>query len=136
MDCEDLLRKLWQVTGMERPETRPTIRLDHVERPDVISQVQALVPYLRIHFPVARHRCLVTSGWENAKKPVLNLLRQIVRTLGYKIVPIPGDAGSYIVIPVHEKDTPLPYPRRSSEDLAAGGPHALRVRHDIGLNFY
>lgn len=142
MDREDLLRKLWSVTGIERPDVRPTIRMEVIGRPEVISQVKAMIPYLRIHFPVSKHRCLVPSGWENAKKPVLNLLRQILRTLGYKVVPIPGTVGSYIVIPSteHHQDTS---PRgvgskRSSSEFGRGGGEdgkPLRVRHDVGLTF-
>lgn len=142
MDREELLRRLWTIAGIGRPETRPTIRVELIERAEVVSQVKALVPYLRIHFPVAKHRCLVPSGWENAKKPVLNLLRQILRTIGYKCVPIPGTHGSYIVIPLHEKDPALEgTPRRSSQDPEGSGPRtrtsvkSLSVRHGVGLQF-
>lgn len=142
MDREELLRKLWAITGIGRPDTRPTIRVEMIERAEVVSQVKALVPYLRIHFPVAKHRCLVPSGWENAKKPVLNLLRQILRTIGYKCVPIPGTHGSYIVIPLHERDPNEAGSRRTSQDhegrtgpVTRNAAKALLVRHGVGLQF-
>ena len=44
-----------------------------------------MIPALKTVFQISKNRCLSINSWQKSKHPGVNLLRQILKEVGYKL---------------------------------------------------
>ena len=114
---EELCLELIKLVGISNFNEQKYITYQCLQSPETINRIKNMIPALRTVFPISRNRCLSINSWTKSKHPCVNLLRQILREVGYKLCLIndfqnnnnPDDKTftKYIIIPLNNDKKPL-----------------------------
>ena len=117
---KELALELLRLVGINDFEEKKYITYKDLQCKNNLEQMQEMIPALRTVFQISKNRCLSVSSWNKSKHPGVNLYRQVLRDVGYKLSLINEFQGTitssdadveakkiyntkYIIVPVNEE---------------------------------
>jgi hypothetical protein len=82
---EELVLQVLALFGINNFIEKQYISFADLNDREILSQLRNMIPALRTVFQIARNRALSYTSWDSSKHPGLNLLRQILKEIGYKL---------------------------------------------------
>ena len=82
---KELALELLRLVGINDFEEKKYITYKDLQCDKNLQKMQEMIPALRTVFQISKNRCLSHSSWNKSKHPGVNLLRQVLRDVGYKL---------------------------------------------------
>jgi len=82
---KDLALQLLKLLGISSFNEQKYITYSDLQNPMVLKKFKMMFPALKTVFKVSKIRALNINSWNRCKHPGVNLLRQILKDIGYKL---------------------------------------------------
>jgi len=82
---KDLALELLKLLGISSFQEQKYITYTDLQNPMVLKKFRMMFPALKTVFKVSSIRALNINSWNRCKHPGVNLLRQILKDIGYKL---------------------------------------------------
>lgn len=115
---KELAVELLKLLGISTFNEQKYITYSDLQNPLILKKFKMMFPALKTVFKVSRIRALNINSWNKCKHPGVNLLRQILKDIGYKLHLINEYQGNrhgkktyntkYIIIPYSPNNTFTP----------------------------
>lgn len=84
---------LFNITSLEE---KKCINFNELNDEDNLAKMKEMIPALKTVFQISKNRSLSISSWDRTKHPGVNLVRQILKEIGYKLMLINEFQGTYV----------------------------------------
>ena len=82
---KELALELLRLVGINDFEEKKYITFQDLQCKQNLQKMQDMIPALRTVFQISKNRCLSANSWNKSKHPGVNLYRQVLRDVGYKL---------------------------------------------------
>lgn len=82
---EELALGILKLFNINSFDEKSYINFSDLNDPNVLKKLKEMVPALRTVFQISKNRSLSSTSWDKSKHPGLNLLRQILKEIGYRL---------------------------------------------------
>jgi hypothetical protein len=136
---KDLALELLKLLGISSFTEQKYITYCDLQNPMVLKKFKMMFPALKTVFKVSKIRALNINSWNRCKHPGVNLLRQILKDIGYKLHLINEYQGNkngkkayntkYIIL---SDDIGTPYtPKLMPTDYTSSKPFSLMEKNEF-----
>ena len=87
------LLSLFNITNLEE---KKCINFNDLNDKDNLINMKEMIPALKTVFQISKNRSLSISSWDRTKHPGVNLVRQILKEINYKLMLINEFQGTYV----------------------------------------
>ena len=84
---------LFNITSLEE---KKCINFNELNDENNLIKMKEMIPALKTVFQISKNRSLSISSWDRTKHPGVNLVRQILKEIGYKLMLINEFQGTYV----------------------------------------
>jgi len=81
----ELALELLKVIGVHSFDEKRYITYKDLQCEKTLERIQEMIPALKTVFQITKNRCLSLNSWRKSKHPGVNLIRQILKEIGYKL---------------------------------------------------
>ena len=82
---EKLALEVLKLVGINNFDEKKYIIYNDLQSPETLEKIKNMIPALKTVFQISKNRCLSINSWQKSKHPGVNLLRQILKEVGYKL---------------------------------------------------
>ena len=82
---EELALGILKLFNIHSFDEKSYINFSDLNDPIILQQLKDMIPALRTVFQISKNRSLSSTSWDKSKHPGLNLLRQILKEIGYRL---------------------------------------------------
>ena len=82
---EELALKILSLFGITDFDEKEYINFNDLNNQEILDKMREMIPALRTVFQISKNRSLSITSWDRSKHPGLNLIRQILKEIGYKL---------------------------------------------------
>jgi hypothetical protein len=82
---EELALGILKLFNIHSFDEKSYINFSDLNDPVILQQLKDMIPALRTVFQISKNRSLSSTSWDKSKHPGLNLLRQILKEIGYRL---------------------------------------------------
>ena len=80
-----LALEVLKLVGINSFDEKKYIIYNDLQSPETLEKIRNMIPALKTVFQISKNRCLSINSWQKSKHPGVNLLRQILKEVGYKL---------------------------------------------------
>lgn len=93
---KELAMKLLSLFNITSLEEKKCINFNDLNDENNLVKMKEMIPALKTVFQISKNRSLSVSSWDRTKHPGVNLVRQILKEIGYKLMLINEFQGTYV----------------------------------------
>lgn len=82
---EELALGILKLFNINSFDEKSYINFSDLNDPNILKSMKDMIPALRTVFQISKNRSLSSTSWDKSKHPGLNLMRQILKEIGYKL---------------------------------------------------
>lgn len=80
-----LALEVLKLVGINSFDEKKYIIYNDLQSEKTLEKIRNMIPALKTVFQISKNRCLSINSWHKSKHPGVNLLRQILKEVGYKL---------------------------------------------------